>query len=276
MIVRLGIGVERREALLALPTHLPVPFQGLEFPGDFLDSSVARHKINSFAPDRLKLSVRDLVPPERAQLAPTQDLAQRLEFLKLFGERCRRAAEICAFEVSVAFDLMQASESVAYYRSLMLILQACLGILAKYRLRLHFPVRLPQNPGDPELEWYVAFRRDCLFPATSFVLDLHPLELLPSEFFPLEPENSRLDPEKLRPLQFYCEYWRMVFDAGEWRYLDFEVPRHLLELGRLLPGSMWVVIAPSQFTGESLELEGLASVSEPLLGISKKVADKSN
>lgn len=117
MTVRLGIGIDREGALLALPDHLPPEFRELEFSGEMLDSSTARRRVNRFAPDRLALSVHDVVPPELARLVPTQKLALQLEFTKLFRARCRRAAELKAQEIGVSFDLETAFGDAGMPRS---------------------------------------------------------------------------------------------------------------------------------------------------------------
>ena len=257
MTVRLGIGIDREGALLGLPDHLPPEFRELEFSGEMLDSSPARRRVHRFAPDRLALSVHDLVPPELARLVPTQKLALQLEFTKLFRARCRRAAELKAQEIGVSFDLETAFGDARYAAELMRLLRACWGILAEFRLTLRFSLRLPPEPGKPELSRFVEFRRSCLCPAVAFALELHPLE----------PGMARLNKEALKPLRFCNELWRLEFSMAERRQVDFEaVNRVLKESGELLPGPRRVILAPAWLNGEERQLKSLVNMAAPLLG----------
>lgn len=88
MTVRLGIGIDREGALLALPDHLPPEFRELEFSGEMLDSSTARRRVNRVRSRPAgAVGTRSGAAGAGAAGARPQKLALQLEFTKLFRAR---------------------------------------------------------------------------------------------------------------------------------------------------------------------------------------------
>ena len=178
-----------------LPDSLPAPFERIELPGELPDVAAIRNGL--FKPVRgHSLGVADVVAPELARRVAEADLPVRLEFMRLFRERCRRASELRVSELTADFDFSRAVAEPEYGRRLRSLLRGCYGILEEFRMTLRFPVRIDFAAGEDAAR-YVRQLRDLLYPRLGLALEVD----LEEPF----PEGSRL-PEALR---FHSSYWRL-------------------------------------------------------------------
>ena len=130
-----------------LPDPLPVPFERIELPGELLDVASIRKRL--LKPVRgLSFGIADVVSPELARRVAEADLPVRLEFQQLFRERCRRASELRASELTADFDFTRAAAEPEYRERLRLLLRGCYGILEEFHMTLRFPVRIDFAAGE--------------------------------------------------------------------------------------------------------------------------------
>lgn len=177
-----------------LPDPLPVPFERIELPGELLDVASIRKRL--LKPVRgLSFGIADVVSPELARRVAEADLPVRLEFQQLFRERCRRASELRASELTADFDFTRAAAESEYRERLRLLLRGCYGILEEFHMTLRFPVRIDFAAGEDGAQ-YVRLLRELLYPHLELALEIDPAE---------PPEGKSL-PETLH---FHSSYWRL-------------------------------------------------------------------
>lgn len=138
----------------------------LDISGDLLNT----------ADDSVKCGgIRDIISPQLTRLIAGEKLPVQSDFIQLFRERCRRAAQLNASFVTADFDPLACCNDEDKEKKLLEFISGLLGILHQYKLTLLFTVRLPMT-GEDDMVKIKKFRHKLLYPGLGFAFDFHPHE----------------------------------------------------------------------------------------------------
>ncbi len=204
MKVLRGVSLSGTAAPELLAEKAAGEFPLVEFEGELLENNEFCRMARKIAARRNApgFTVRNLISESLAQLAPGESSVVRQEFARAFRERCRRAAELHAVEVGLAFDLDRSFSDPGYREKMFLLLRGFFGVLEEFALTLRFTVRIP---AAAPLERYAAFRRELSYPRLG-------MEIEPAASgagLPALPELAGF----LAPLRFHSDCWHFRRDA---------------------------------------------------------------
>lgn len=239
-----GLSLETPEFSELLP--LLKNWDLLEIPGDALDSADFLHKIRKYP---VRLLIRDLCAAELARRLPESSLSVRREFSRMFRERCARAAELGAAEISIAFDFARAVEFPEYGACLRFFLRSCCGVLEEFHLTLSIPLRIPGAAPQKFLQ----FLHQALYPGFHLLPDFHPHE--PGAFEQL--------PGAAKKLRFERSLWRITYEPSLGNYLAPELIRRFFTALSLEKNeTVGVLFAPGKSRMERSLIESLEQLGK--------------
>lgn len=196
--IKFGLNARNIEELTQLVGEKLPGIHFFAYPGILLDNSAKLKKILNKSTK--KFQILDIVEPQFATLIPEESLQVRIEFLKIFANRCAIAESLDITTVSANFDLTRAINNPEYGTALAKILKACIGILEKHQLTLNIPIRVPSR--DITLKQAVNFIRDIMYPNIQLLIS----------HYPHEPNALEHDEEFYHYLKYNMDSWKICFE----------------------------------------------------------------